>query len=175
MKKTNLTDYTIRRAVPADVETILLLADASRQTMRHTGNPTQWPDDYPSRDVVDDDLRRGDCYLVCADEGRIVGSFVFREGPDLSYAHIYNGAWTDDEQPYHVVHRVTSLPDWHGVFATIIDFCFRHAANIRIDTHRNNHIMQHLITKYGFRYCGVIHLIDKSVDEERLAYQWMER
>lgn len=40
--------------------------------------------------------------------------------------------------------------------------------NIRIDTHRDNRIMQHNILKYGFSYCGIIYLLS---GDERLAYQ----
>ena len=36
------------------------------------------------------------------------------------------------------------------------------------DTHRDNTIMQHLITKHGFTYCGIILLAN---GDERLAYQ----
>lgn len=52
-----------------------------------------------------------------------------------------------------------------------MDYCNKHADNLRIDTHRNNSIMQHLIKKYGFDYCGIVHIIDLDTDFERLAYQ----
>ncbi len=47
-------------------------------------------------------------------------------------------------------------------------FCFSHDTNIRIDTHRDNKIMQHNILKHGFTYCGIIYLLSGY---ERLAYQ----
>lgn len=56
----------------------------------------------------------------------------------------------------------------HGIFRTIMEFAFRHDCNIRIDTHRDNTIMQHNILKHGFSYCGIILLADGA---ERLAYQ----
>jgi len=74
----------------------------------------------------------------------------------------------DDEKHYHVVHRIASLPDAHGIFSSIMDFCFAHDNNIRIDTHRDNAIMQHNIEKHGFTYCGIIYLAN---GDERLAYQ----
>ena len=49
-----------------------------------------------------------------------------------------------------------------------MDFAFAHESNIRIDTHKDNAIMQHNIVKHGFRYCGIIHL---ASGDERLAYQ----
>jgi hypothetical protein len=67
-----------------------------------------------------------------------------------------------------VVHRIASYPEVHGVFSSIMDFCFRHDSNIRIDTHRANTIMQHNVMKHGFSYCGIIYL---ASGDERLAYQ----
>ena len=51
----------------------------------------------------------------------------------------------------------------------------------RIDTHRDNKIMQHNILKHGFTYCGIIYLLSGDAldqrslatkgTQERLAYQ----
>ena len=100
-----------------------------------------------------------------------------------TYAKIYDGEWIDDVQPYHVVHRIASYPDAHGIFSSIMDFCFSHDTNIRIDTHRDNKIMQHNILKQGFTYCGIIYLqsgdaldqrsLATKGTQERLAYQKM--
>lgn len=154
--------------------------------MKDNGNPTQWTDNHPSRETIEDDVQHADSYVICkmdntadnaerciADckENNIVGTFVFKQGPDPSYAKIYNGEWIDNTRPYHVIHRVMSTPDAHGIFAAIMDYCNKHADNLRIDTHRNNSIMQHLIKKYGFHYCGIVHIIDLDTDFERLAYQ----
>lgn len=86
----------------------------------------------------------------------------------LGICKIHEGKWLDDELPYHVVHRIASYPDVHGIFSDIMDFCFSHDPNIRIDTHKDNKIMQHNITKHGFSYCGIIYL---ASGDERLAYQ----
>jgi acetyltransferase, GNAT family len=49
-------------------------------------------------------------------------------------------------------------------------FCKARAANLRIDTHKDNAPMLHNIRKHGFAYCGVIHTDNGS---ERLAFQWL--
>ena len=144
-----MNNYTISKASSKDIDRIMVLAAASRQIMKESGNPTQWTDNHPSRETIEEDVERGDCYVISkrgeddatdsADKGdatdnadsMIVGSFVFRDGPDPSYANIYDGAWIDDTLPYHVIHRVMSLPDAHGIFAEIINFCFQHSKNIR--------------------------------------------
>ena len=101
------------------------------------------------------------------EDGRVVAYFAFISSPEPTYAKIYEGAWLDDK-PYHVVHRIGSLPDVQGVFVAIMDWCFSKDPVIRIDTHRDNAIMRHCIEKYGFTYCGIIYL---ASGDERLAYQ----
>ena len=56
------------------------------------------------------------------------------------------------------------------IFSSIMDFCFSRDANIRIDTHKDNRIMQHNIEKHSFTYCGIIYLAN---GDGRLAYQKM--
>lgn len=166
--------YIIKEANPDDAQVIMQLVDVARRTMHENGNPDQWPVGYPSSAVIDDDLQRGDCYIVCDTAGKVVGSFVFRQGPDPSYGHIYEGKWLDDSMPYYVIHRVTSLPAARGVFSAIVSYCIQHSDNLHIDTHRDNHIMRHLVEKYGFTYCGIIHL-SRARGAERLAYQLLSR
>ena len=158
---------TVEAAQKTDLIAILAVLDAARGIMRADGNARQWADGYPSAAVVLEDIRQGYGYVVRKD-GRVVGYFAFIPSPEPTYAQIYDGAWLDVERPYHVVHRIGSLPDVHGVFRTVMDWCFTQDANIRIDTHRDNRIMQHNILKYGFRYCGIIYL---ASGDERLAYQ----
>ncbi len=102
------------------------------------------------------------------DEGRVVGYFALLPSPEPTYAKIYKGTWIDDTLPYHVIHRMASYPDVHHIFSDIMDFCLAIDRNIRIDTHRDNTIMQHNIVKHGFGYCGIIYL---ASGDERLAYQ----
>ena len=63
---------------------------------------------------------------------------------------------------------MASYPEVHGIFSTVIDYAGAHYSHLRIDTHRDNRIMQHLIRKHGFTYCGIIWLQDGT---ERLAYE----
>ena len=117
---------------------------AAKQVMRQAGNANQWIDGYPGE------------------------HFAFLPSPEPTYAAIYEGAWLDDTMPYHVVHRMGGVPTAKGIFASAMDYCFKVDPNIRIDTHRDNTIMQHLVEKHGFTRCGIIYLAN---GHERLAYQ----
>ena len=158
---------TVRPAGNADIPSIMTVLEAAKGIMRASGNMNQWVNGYPSEDVIADDISNGYGYVV-EDGGAQEGYFAYIPSPEPTYAKIYDGAWLDDEKPYHVVHRIGSTPESHGVFEAIMDFCFSHDPNLRIDTHRDNHIMQHCILKAGFSYCGIIYL---ASGDERLAYQ----
>ena len=161
-------ERSIRKAVlPADGEHIMAVFLAAKGIMRSSGNMHQWGEGYPSLDDVKADIERDGAYVV-EDDGQIVAYFAFLPSPEPTYSTIYDGKWVDDTRQYHVVHRIASMPDAHGVFKSIMDFGFKQECNIRIDTHRDNHIMQHVIMKYGFTYCGIIFLLN---GDERLAYQ----
>ena len=158
---------TIREAKTADIPEIMQVMEAAKKIMRQSGNMHQWADGYPSEAVIISDMEKHGGFVL-EEVGRIVGYFAFLPSPEPTYQKIYNGNWLDDEKPYHVVHRIASLSDAHGIFCSIIDFCFARESNIRIDTHQDNAIMQHNIEKHGFTYCGIIYL---ASGDERLAYQ----
>ena len=159
---------TFRKAEETDVPVIMHLIDEARAIMRSCGNVNQWIDGYPSEETIRLDIANGHCYL-CVEQGsgEIVASFAFIPGPEPTYKEIYEGQWLDDK-PYHVVHRLASTADSHGIFNDVMDYCLGVAGNLRIDTHRDNVIMRHVIDRYGFTYCGIIYLLN---GDERLAYQ----
>ena len=157
----------IRIAHKEDLAEVMVVLAAAKGIMRASGNDGQWVGGYPSEDVILGDISKGNGFVVVED-GRIVGYFAFIASPEPTYARIYGGAWLNDSLAYHVVHRIGSYPEVHGVFKTVMDWCFERDPNIRIDTHRDNRIMQHCIDRYGFTYCGIIYL---ESGDERLAYQ----
>ena len=164
---------TIREAKQADIPEIMQVMEAAKKIMRQSGNMHQWGDGYPSETVIISDMEKHGGFVIEEGDGedqspkKIVGYFAFLPSPEPTYSKI-NGEWLDDVKPYHVVHRIASYPDAHGIFSDIMNFCFVRDANIRIDTHKDNLIMQHNIEKHGFTYCGIIYL---ASGDERLAYQ----
>ena len=157
----------IRNSCETDIPAIMDVLEAAKVIMRSSGNVNQWINGYPSETVVRKDLENGNGYVV-EDDGRVVGYFAFIASPEPTYAVIFDGAWLEDELPYHVIHRIGSYPEVHGIFKSIMDWCVSKDRNLRIDTHRDNFIMQHNILKYGYKYCGIIFL---ESGDERLAYQ----
>ena len=144
----------IREARQTDVAEIMQVMDAAKKTMvstnrlmRQSGNMHQWGEGYPSEAVITADMERNGGFII-EDDGCIVGYFAFLPSPEPTYAKIYEGKWINDTQPYHVVHRIASYPDAHGIFSSIMEFCFSNDENIRIDTHHDNN-------SHGDRHLGI--------------------
>lgn len=161
---------SIRKSTVEDIPRLLEIFDIARKFMAGTGNPNQWAENYPGEALLRNDIERGDSYSIVS-EGRIVATFVLRDGNDPTYDIIYNGAWLNDS-PYATIHRIASSGEIRGTMHHAMQFALRHYQNIRIDTHRDNTVMQKAINKEGFEYCGVIHCWNGS---ERLAYQYAKR
>lgn len=158
---------TIRPTTYADISALVTIFAHARGQMVADGNPTQWNDDYPKRQLLEEDIQRGVSYII-EHKGIIYGTFVFIIGEDPTYQQIENGRWLDENRSYGTIHRIASDGRYKGVFHTALKWCIAQCANIRIDTHANNHRMIHLIEKEGFIRCGIIYTRNHS---PRIAYQ----
>ncbi|MDO4344119.1 MAG: GNAT family protein [Eubacteriales bacterium] len=160
----------IRKAKEADMETILSIYARARDFQKSTGNPNQWKDGYPQRELLLEDLVQG-CLYVCIQETQgvheIAAVFAYFTGEDATYRVIRNGAWLNDD-PYGTVHRIAASGIAKGTAAFCFDWAFAQCPNIRIDTHRDNVVMQNVLKKNGFIYCGEITTHDGT---PRMAYQ----
>lgn len=158
----------IRPAVPADLPELQRVFRAAKQYMAATGNPSQWGADYPPPQLLERDIRQGNCRVCLDREGNLCGVFVLILGEDPTYRHIEEGAWLNGA-PYGTLHRIASDGTVPGVFAAALAYSRSVISNLRIDTHADNRVMQALILNSGFRRCGIIRTADGS---PRIAYQW---
>jgi hypothetical protein len=94
----------------------------------------------------------------------ILATMAFIPGPDPTYARIYDGHWLDDS-PYYVIHRIAVREPGHKAADRLLEWAFTQTGNIRIDTHKDNVIMHHILQKHGFTHCGVIHLLNGAPRE----------
>ncbi len=156
----------IRHTTWQDLPELEIIYERARQFMKETGNPNQWKDCRPNPSLIEEDIRVGQSYVL-EDEGEILGVFALIFGEDPTYGIIEDGRWLNS-RPYAAIHRIASAGKAHGFFKALMDFCQNKASNLRIDTHPDNKIMQHLIAKNGFTYCGIIYTDDGT---KRLAYQ----
>lgn len=157
----------IRLTTLDDLNRVMELYEIARDFMRKNRNSSQWIDGYPSERFIADEIVDNHSYVCENHKGNIVATFCFVYGDDPTYEKIYHGQWLDNES-YATIHRMASSGEEKGVGVACFDYCFSQYPNIRVDTHRDNLVMQNIMEKYGFTYCGIIYVSNGS---ERLAYQ----
>ena len=156
----------IRNTQISEIDSVMEIYSIARAFMRNSGNPNQWGDGYPSRQLIESDIANNFSYVI-EDRGEIIGTFFFKQGEDPTYLKIYGGEWINNDK-YGVIHRIAVKYQGRNIISQAFNFCFGIINNIRIDTHRDNIPMQKALEKHGFRYCGIIYL---ESGDERVAYQ----
>ncbi|MGN1016715.1 MAG: N-acetyltransferase [Faecousia sp.] len=157
-------EYEIKKARPEDLPTILEIYAGARAFMAKTGNPNQWKNAHPPRQLLEQDIREGNLYVLSG-EGRIHGVFAFFLGEDPTYRVIQGNGWRSSA-PYGTIHRIAGDGSG-GILHACIGFCREQISYLRIDTHEDNRVMQGAVKKEGFVPCGIIHIADGS---PRIAY-----
>ena len=161
-----MQNLTIEKAELSDLPKMMEIYAYAREFMKKTGNPNQWSDKFPEEAVLRNDIQVGNLYVI-KENGAIHAVFALIIGEDPTYAHIEQGAWISDTA-YGTIHRLAGDGQVRGIFPAVVEFCSRRIRHLRVDTHENNRVMQHLIEKNGFVPCGIIYLEDGS---PRLAYE----
>ena len=157
--------YKIELTLIKDLDEVMAIYDKARSFMRQNNNLEQWINGYPSKEIILEDIKLRQSYVIKKDE-TIVGVFTFINGHDDTYDYI-EGKWLNNER-YGVIHRIASTQLEKGILKIALDYCFNFINNMRIDTHKDNIVMQNALEKEEFIKCGVIYLKDGN---PRLAYQ----
>ena len=162
------TQYNIRHATPADLPVMIQIFEQAKRRMTNDGNTHQWGPDYPSTELLLQDMNRKVSYVITSGD-TIVATFVLLTEPDENYAHI-DGEWLSD-RPYGTIHRLARCDNMNGVFSMCVEWALKRVETLRADTHKDNLRMQHLLRKEGFVYCGIIRLGYKTEDPFRTAWE----
>lgn len=154
----------VRKACMEDLDKILEIYAVARRFMADNGNAGQWGTTHPAKTLLETDIQKGQLFVICQDTS-VCGVFAFILGEDPTYGYI-DGQW-HHQKPYGTIHRIAGNGTIKGILAAAVAYCTCRADYLRIDTHKNNYIMQKAVAKQGFRYCGVIYLEN---GDPRLAY-----
>lgn len=148
----------IRQAFPNEIGAIMTVIESARTALAEAGS-TQWQgaDGYPTEETIFDDVLNGQAYVGIVDG-------------DPAYDKIYDGDWKHHNKRYITFHRIAVLSEFtgQGIAQTFIQGLIEgtDAHDFRCDTHEKNTVMQHILEKLGYVYCGKV-----PIDGKRLAYQ----
>ena len=152
-------EFTLVLAQEEEIDQCFEILNSARAFQRQQGF-VQWPDGYPPRSAIEEDVHSGKGYVVKVD-GQIACYMCIGLDGDPAYPAI-KGAWHSD-LPYVVIHRLAMAPQFRNkglssrVFALIEEFCKgAKISNLRIDTDEKNLRMRYVLEKNGFSYCGTV-------------------
>ncbi|MFT4754054.1 MAG: putative GNAT superfamily acetyltransferase [Salibacteraceae bacterium] len=135
----------------------------------------QWQDGYPNESIIKNDIQSGNSYVIINENSEIVATTMFTTAPESTYSSIDGDWFIPVHQTYGVIHRLAISAKHRN--QGIAKFVFNHFENelsrnnhtsMKVDTHRGNKGMQHMLTSIGYKYCGVIYL---NTGDERLAFE----
>lgn len=169
--------YT-EKAKIEDLQKLVFMTDCAKVRLREMGID-QWQKGAPNQDTWTAAIENEVVYVLKSDDGDIMGAFCFALGEDVSYDEI-DGQWlTGENANYVAVHRFCVCENHlrKGVADDLLKNVKRMAKehgldSIRIDTHQDNHPMQRVIDKAGFKKCGIT-TIKEGADygAPRLSYE----
>lgn len=165
---------THRKAALKDSKGIMSIIKEAKQYFKNN-NIDQWQDGYPNLNIINSDISNGYTYVLTENDN-IIAAYSLIIGNEPSYDNIYNGNWlTSPIEKYAVIHRmaVTDTKKGSGIALMLMDKIEQQTKeqnikSIRIDTHVENKSMRRLLTKAGFKYCGIVYLPDNA---SRIAFE----
>lgn len=169
--KRQVIDMELRRAEPHEAEICYQCIEDARAYHKSMGFE-QWHPNYPTKHTILEDIEQGTGYAFVTEQG-VIGYCCIIIGDEPAYGKI-DGAWKTD-RPYAVVHRMAFSSRARGgrlskaAINLIKNLCLsKQIRAIRVDTQDENKVMQHILSREGFEYCGLIQFDGGP----KLAYEW---
>ena len=160
---TGLPHLSFRKATKEDILAIWKILQQAIERRKKDGS-AQWQDGYPNLSTVEDDVARGQNYVL-TQNGKIIvtTAVIFNNEPTYD---VIDGAWLTHGD-FMVVHRVGVSDEVAGkgfvqrLFTVLEDFARENKVfSIKIDTNFDNIPMLKILEKLGYTYCGEIQVRD---------------
>ena len=146
----------MRKALQSDLDEIMDIIEKTIEDMNEAKN-FQWSSDYPTRDILADDIKNEYLFILEEKSGSIGGMICvnFDEPPE------YSGLDWSYKKRAVILHRlvVNSAAKGRGIGTRLMQFAEEKAAQmgsdyIKSDTYSTNKQMNALFKKLGYKYVG---------------------
>lgn len=171
--------YYVRKAEPTDLVVVMELIAEGAKFLKEQNIPQWQGENEPKETILKADIKNGDCYLLIEGES-VVGMAVLQRKIETTYATILPHEWQENSELYYTIHRITisQKAKSKGLAKLFLSYLCSEAyrqgvKDVRIDTHKQNKRMHHIIISFGFKFCGEIELPIR--DGERDVYQLVMR
>ncbi len=152
-------EVTLEQAKMEDIEIAMDIINDGKKYLKQQGID-QWQTGYPDRENIKEDIIAKRGYFVKNDNNKLAYICVDFEG-EPAYKNI-KGAWQSNAT-YVVIHRLAISKQNVGsglsnvIIQLVEKLCKQKGVDsIRVDTDNANKIMQHILQKNSFVYCGTI-------------------
>lgn len=149
------------RAQEAQMDAAVEMIEMGRAYLKSQGID-QWQNGYPNQSSIEQDIAAEKGFFL-TDGTELFAYLCMDMDGEPAYNNIKGNWLTDQDAKYLVIHRLAFNEKFRGqgfssaVFKLAEDFCIEHQIHsIRVDTDGDNKIMQHVMTKAGYTYCGTI-------------------
>lgn len=164
----------LRLAEVNDINEIDVIINEAKEFLKKQ-NIDQWQNGYPNEESIKADIRQRIGYVLVVNQ-TVAGYAALWQGIDPDYLQI-DGQWNESEfNHYTALHRISLSNNFRGqhlssfLISSLITISReRGYHDIRIDTHENNQVMQHVITNSGFIFRGIVTMHRDNT--KRRAYQ----
>lgn len=162
----------LRKSRKDDLKYIIEIINEAKEFLKES-KIDQWQQGYPNEEVILRDIENQHAYVL-EDNNKIIGTVALAFDKEKTYDLIYDGKWISNNE-YAVIHRIAASRRYNikgtgtEIIKSIEKICKdKGIKSIKIDTHEENLVMQKLLNKNDFKYCGVIYLEDKA---KRIAFE----
>lgn len=164
--------YQLKKATKGEETLAMEIINQAKAYLKAQGID-QWQTGYPDLSAILGDIAAEKGYFLLENDMVFGYACIDYEG-EPAYRELKGDWLSAPDAPYVVVHRMAFTKEGRG--RGLADEAFRLVAeqamakgifNFRVDTDADNKIMQHILKKNGFTYCGVI-WFDHS---EKIAFE----
>ncbi|MCD7121949.1 GNAT family N-acetyltransferase [Limosilactobacillus albertensis] len=170
-----MAELYLRRTQVQDLDAVMQIIDSAKAFLKQNNSP-QWQDGYPNRKVFAKDISMQTNWVLVNGDN-ITATATLQLTPEPTYQVITHGQWSQPNEPYATIHRVAISDAYRGqglsrlLFSNLLTVgLMQGIKNFRIDTHKSNKAMQHIIKSFNFQKRGII-MVNEKNDPERLAYE----
>jgi len=165
----------IRLSKIEDIQKIMIVINDAKSYLA-AQNIDQWQNGYPNTAQVENDIKKGESYVLVNDENLVLATAMFTLRKEPTYKKVIEGNWlVSEEEIYGVIHRMAIKKEYRKFgLATLLFNEFhqklkvKDVQSLKIDTHEDNLGMQSLLKKLGYVYCGIIYT---NYNAKRLAFE----
>ena len=167
--------YYLQPVHMQDIDIAMNLINDGKEYLKDQGID-QWQTGYPDIENIRQDIVNNRGYFI-TDGIHKLAYLCIDFGGEPAYKEL-KGAWKSS-LPYAVIHRLAAGKKnvGNGLSASVIrlteELCKKKGIySIRADTDKNNTIMQHILKKHGFQYCGTVWFAgSEKIAFEKLLYE----